>query len=63
MGYWEVRGETGDGLKGIAKGTKPVDLEWHLKPLFFLSLQVVEGKEKGWKFKVVSGGEGRRGRG
>ena len=41
-GYWElrgnreVRGEGCEGLKGMAKGIKPVDLEWPFSSFFFL---------------------------
>ena len=33
----------GEGLKGMAKWTKPIDLEWPLSPFFYLSRLREEG--------------------
>ena len=46
--YWEVKGG-GVGFKGVAKGTKTIDLEWPLTPLSFFILT-------GWWRKAKVGG-------
>ena len=36
-GYWEVRGEEWEGLKGMAQEIKPSDLEWLFSIILYLS--------------------------
>ena len=46
-----MRGEEGVGLKEVALGTKTVDVESLLFPLF---LYLVEGEREGWGVEEVS---------
>ena len=54
------RGGRAGGVKRMAKGSKPVKLEW---PLFLHSLRGwVRGNREGWEVKEVrGGGEGLEG--